>query len=162
MPLVDKLFDLKQYGFQPSDFGVARIPAGLQIRCWEAKNLDTYFPSDRVPELLSRRAEREQARQECERIVGDMDDVEKTEFLKGDKTTEKGAKKAMDTEDKPDVEMAAPPSTSDAVPSPAKSRGTRENSTASEYRARSVSPSKRGKELTPEEVSSYWSTLFPG
>lgn len=157
VPLITKLFDIKQYGFKPADFGVTRIPAGLQIRCWEAKDLNQYFPADKVAELAARRAEREQAREECERMLAAMDDAEKAEFLKGDKA-EKVEKKG-DTEDKPKVENAAAASTSSAVPSPAKSRATRGTSTASDSRARSTSPIKRGKKMTAEEVSHDGSSL---
>jgi hypothetical protein len=144
-PLVAQLFTMKQYGFQPSDFGVSRIPARLQIRCWEANDLDKHFPANRVPELEARRAEREQAREECERMLAGMDDAEKAEFLKNEKVDKK--------DDKPDSDAAGPStSASSDFKSPIKARSTRENSAASS-RARSASPSKRAKKLTPAEVS---------
>ncbi|BEI85303.1 hypothetical protein CcaverHIS002_0507040 [Cutaneotrichosporon cavernicola] len=140
-PLVTQLFTLKQYGFQSSDFGVSRIPARLQIRCWEANDLDKYFPAERVSELLARRAEREHAREECERLLAGMSDAEKSEFLKGEKPEKKDGKLDIDP---------AGQSTPSTFTGPAKDRTTCENSAAS-TRARSASPSKRSKKLTPAD-----------
>ncbi|GMK55693.1 hypothetical protein CspeluHIS016_0207490 [Cutaneotrichosporon spelunceum] len=140
-PLIAQLFTLKQYGFQPSDFGVSRIPARLQIRCWETNDLDKYFPAERVSELLARRTEREHAREECELMLADMDDAEKADFLKGEKVDKR--------DDKQDADRSGP-STSSVFASPTKARTTRENSAAS-TRARGGSPHTRAKKLTPAE-----------
>lgn len=81
-----QLFSLTQYGFTAADFGGgARFPAGLQIRVWEANDVNKYFPAENVAYVLDRRAERQRAREECIRLLAAMDDLEKHELFKGDK-----------------------------------------------------------------------------
>ncbi|KAL1406406.1 hypothetical protein Q8F55_008105 [Vanrija albida] len=85
-PLVPKLFKLTNYGFQPEDFGVtpSKFAVGLQIRCWEAKELDKYFPEDRLPELRARQQVRQQAREQCDRFIAPVDEAGRAEILKGE------------------------------------------------------------------------------
>lgn len=96
--LVPKLFAIHDYGFVSSDFSpstsTTKIPATLQIRCWEALEPEKYFTDEQITVLASRRAERVRMRAECVRLLGEMDDIEKLELLKGDKgeKREKGDK----------------------------------------------------------------------
>jgi hypothetical protein len=89
---VKQLFALKQYGFLGSDLNIAqsRLPASLQIRCWEANDVEKYFPDESVAKLLERRGERERARDECVRLAADLDDTEKHDLVKGDKVKDDG------------------------------------------------------------------------
>jgi len=92
--VIPKLFDIKDYGFISTDFvpassSSAKLPAGLQIQCWEAKELEIYFSKEQCETLMSRREERNRARAECLRLLEAMDDVEKMELLKGEKGEEK-------------------------------------------------------------------------
>lgn len=97
-PLISKLFTQSHYGLIPSDFpssssAPVKIPAALQIRRWEANEPLKYFPAEHHEVLSARKAEREKVRAECVRILGQLDDVEARELVKG----EKGEK-----EDRPD------------------------------------------------------------
>lgn len=85
-PLVTKLFKLTNYGFQPEDFGVtqSKFAVGLQIRCWEAKDLDKYFPADRLADLRSRQEVRQRAREQCDRFIATVDEAGRAEILKGE------------------------------------------------------------------------------
>ncbi|CAK9781242.1 hypothetical protein CC85DRAFT_286041 [Cutaneotrichosporon oleaginosum] len=141
-PLVEKLFSFKQYGFRPSDFSGLRVPTRMQIRCWEVNDLDKYFPADRVLELKARRAERERAREEVERMLASMDSIERNDWLRGEKEG-KEVKLLVAT-------PAAGPSTFPASTSGSLNRATRETS-ATSSRDRSASPSGRGKKLTSAE-----------
>lgn len=130
----------------PSDFGSSssKFPAGLQIRCWEATDLDKYFPADKVPDLIERRTERENARKACEAILEGLDDIERQELFKGDKATKDTTKEA---------DVVAIPSPVKGMPSPLKDRGrqSREGTAATDSSRRSASPTKKSK-MTPEEV----------
>ncbi|WVQ74587.1 hypothetical protein IAR50_004188 [Cryptococcus sp. DSM 104548] len=105
IPLTRKLFALRQYGFLPSDFPppTPRLPAHLQIRCWQVLDVPKYFPADQLESLQARQEERERAREECLRIVQGLDDVEKHELLgrKDDKDKETSAKVAPTPKEKP-------------------------------------------------------------
>ena len=97
-PLVSRLFTRRDYGFIPSDFSpssTVKVPATLQIRCWEANEPEKYLSGDQLDMLETRKAERTKAREECLRFLIEMDDVGKLDFIKGDKIdrTEKGDKK---------------------------------------------------------------------
>lgn len=151
-----KLFEFKQYGFLPSDFGVtaSKLPLGLQIRCWEVKDIASYFPADRVSDLLARRAVRERAREECVGLIAGMGDDEKAAILKGEKIVPKSVTetpKKVVPEEKIDVEMM-PASSPLTTACPSTSRKSREGTVCSEASRRSLSPSRVGKKLTAEEV----------
>ncbi|WWC68642.1 uncharacterized protein I206_102573 [Kwoniella pini CBS 10737] len=146
--LIPKLFALKQYGIVPADFSpstsTAKVPAALQIRCWEATDVAKHFSASQLEEVLARRREREQAREECERILNGLDDIEKLELIKGDKADKSQAK---------DVKEPERVAKADEVEqSPLISRRKSREGTANtvESRGRSASPTKKGK-LTPEE-----------
>ncbi|ODN76691.1 hypothetical protein L202_05326 [Cryptococcus amylolentus CBS 6039] len=104
-PLIRQLFALHQYGFLPSDFPPPppRLPAHLQIRCWQVVDLPKYFPSEQLELLRTRQEEREKAREECIGIMTSLDDVEKHELLgkKDDKDKETPAKVAAVPKEKP-------------------------------------------------------------
>ncbi len=87
LSLIPNLFTLKQYGFTSSDFpnATSKIPASLQIRCWEANDVEKYFPSDQVEIMLTRRKERESTREMIQSMLEGMDDIEKVELIKGEK-----------------------------------------------------------------------------
>lgn len=127
-PLVSKLFTQKHYGFTAADFNVAasRFPAGLQIRCWEANDLEKYFPADRIADLKARRLERERAREECEYMLFAMSDADKAALLEGKLEDAPGTKKTD-------------------------SRTSREATAATDSSRRSVSPSKKSRARTAEE-----------
>ena len=84
---------MHDYGLAPSDFGPSssssKVPAGLQIRCWEANQPEKYFTEEQCGMLSVRREERTRARAECLKLLDAMDDLEKLDFLKGDKVEEK-------------------------------------------------------------------------
>lgn len=97
------LFNAQDYGFQITDFSASssstsKLPVSLQIRCWEAKELEKYFSAEQCTELRARKEERTRARMECLRLLEGMDDVEKMELLKGDKGDDrmKAAKRTVD------------------------------------------------------------------
>ncbi|TYJ59222.1 hypothetical protein B9479_000211 [Cryptococcus floricola] len=104
-PLIRQLFALHQYGFLPSDFPPPppRLPAHLQIRCWQVVDLPKYFPSEQLELLQARQEEREKAREECIGIMTSLDDMEKHELLgkKDDKDKETPAKVAAVPKEKP-------------------------------------------------------------
>lgn len=157
--MVSKLFTLKQYGFLPTDFGIAasKLPAGLQIRCWEANNASQYFPEDQLAVLEARRSEREHAREECERLLAGLDEAGKTALLKGEKIAPKlvaelDSKPAEIAKEQEDIVMKTPLS-SPAKAGPSSARRSREGTACSDSSRRSVSPSKKGKVVSPEEVS---------
>ncbi len=84
------LFEQRHYGFLPTDFpssssSTQRVPASLQIKCWEVKDLAKWFSEPFLSGYQARRAEREAVRAEVERMLGDMDDIEKMDMVKGDK-----------------------------------------------------------------------------
>ncbi|WWC96983.1 hypothetical protein V866_003860 [Kwoniella sp. B9012] len=147
-PLIPKLFTLHQYGFLPSDFApsssTTKVPAALQIRCWEANDLQKHFPSDQLEELLIRRKAREQAREECVKILDGLDDIEKLELIKGDKVDKGSLKEAK--------EKVVVAKTEEVEESPRIARRKDREGTANtvESRGRSASPTKKGK-VTPEE-----------
>ncbi|KAK4683630.1 hypothetical protein P7C73_g6605, partial [Tremellales sp. Uapishka_1] len=158
-PLVQKLFTLRQFGFMASDYAPAsstKIPAALQIRSWEANDIDAYFPEDQREIVKSRRQEREAARLECLKMLERMDDVEKLELFKGDKG-DKGDKEKVKVEEKERTKMPevsnsiAIPLIEQSSPTVDMPRGSREGTanTAGSSR-RSMSPTKKGK-MTPEE-----------
>lgn len=129
LPLVPKLFTQKQYGFTAADFNVAasKFPAGLQIRCWEANDLEKYFPADRIDDLKARRIERERAREECEHMLFAMSDADKAALLEGKLDDAPGQKKQD-------------------------SRKSREATAATDSSRRSASPSKKPRvKLSDEE-----------
>lgn len=102
-PLIPKLFTQKNYGLLPSDFpstssSSIKIPAPLQIRRWEAIDPEKYFPAEHHPAIRARAAERERVRAECLRLLGELDDVEARDLIKGDKEekTDKKEKKRVD------------------------------------------------------------------
>nr|XP_019050366.1 hypothetical protein I302_00796 [Kwoniella bestiolae CBS 10118]OCF29296.1 hypothetical protein I302_00796 [Kwoniella bestiolae CBS 10118] len=144
-PLIPKLFTLHQYGFLPSDFSpsssTTKVPAALQIRCWEANDLQKYFPADQLEEIMRRRKEREAARQECLRILHGLDDIEKLELIKGDKADKSSVKEVKDKA-----------KTEEVAASPRIGRRQEREGTANtvESRGRSTSPTKKSK-MTPEE-----------
>ncbi|OCF43387.1 hypothetical protein I317_02827 [Kwoniella heveanensis CBS 569] len=149
--LIPKIFTLKQYGFVASDFSpsssTTKVPAALQIRCWEVTDMQKYLPSDQLESLLGRRTERENARKECLKILDGLDDVEKLELIKGDKG-EKAEKPAKEPKEK-----AIKSEKADQVEeSPRVSRRKDREGTANtvESRGRSASPVKKSK-MTPEE-----------
>ncbi|WWD16524.1 hypothetical protein CI109_100951 [Kwoniella shandongensis] len=173
-PLIPRLFTLRQYGFTPSDFSPSasssstKIPAALQIRCWEANDLQKYYPAEQEEVLLARRQEREQARERCLQILDGLDDIEKLELVKGDKLdkgekavkTEKAekAEKAVKVEkvDKSEtgtpVKEAKQRKTKDTDESPRAEgrRKSREGTANTVDSRRSASPTKKAK-MTPEE-----------
>jgi hypothetical protein len=89
-PLIPKLFTLTHYGLQPGDFPSSstssnvRIPAGLQIRRWEATEPEKYIPSEHLDAVNTRKAERVRVREECVKILKEMDVIEAHELVKGD------------------------------------------------------------------------------
>jgi len=89
-PLIPKLFTLTHYGLLPGDFPSSstssniKIPAGLQIRRWEAIEPEKYIPAEHLDAATSRKAERVRVREECVRILKEMDDIEAYELVKGD------------------------------------------------------------------------------
>lgn len=117
-----KLFTLKHYGFTSADFNIAasKLPAGLQIRCWEANDLEKYFPADRIADLKARRAVRERAREDCELMLFGKSDDEKAALLEGK------------------VDHISGGSGRDA-------RASREASVATDSTRRSISPSRKLK-----------------
>ncbi|WVR03828.1 hypothetical protein IAU60_000824 [Kwoniella sp. DSM 27419] len=168
MALIPKLFTMAQYGFLPSDFTPSssslKVPAALQIRCWEANDIQKYSAPDQVEELLARRRERELARTECLRILESLDDVEKLELVKGDKpergdkaikekpTKESKEKLVKGTTEKPNKDKilnAVKPDAEERSPFAGR-RNDREGTATTVDSRRSASPVKRNK-LTPEE-----------
>lgn len=106
--LIPRLFTLKQYGFLACDFpstsgGPRKFPAGLQIRCWEARDPERYFTLEQREVVLERQKEREAARSEVLAILKTMDDVEILELLKTDKADkdDKAVKERVKKEKKP-------------------------------------------------------------
>ena len=97
-PLIPKLFTLVHYGLLPGDFPSSstssnvKIPAGLQIRRWEAVEPEKYFPSEHLDAVNARKAERSRVREECVRILKDMDDIEAYDLVKGEKEDKKERK----------------------------------------------------------------------
>ena len=86
--------------FPSSSSAPVKIPAGLQIRRWEANESLKYFPAEHHEVLSARKAEREKVRSECIRILGQLDDVEAKEMIKGDKgEKEDKSDKAIKKED---------------------------------------------------------------
>lgn len=89
-PLIPKLFKLTHYGLLPGDFPSSstssniKIPASLQIRRWEAIELERYIPAEHLDAANSRKAERVRVREECVRILKEMDDIEAYDLVKGD------------------------------------------------------------------------------
>ena len=89
-PLIPKLFTLTHYGLLPGDFPSSstssniKIPSGLQIRRWEAIEPEKYIPAEHLDAATSRKAERVRVREECVRILKEMDDIEAYELVKGD------------------------------------------------------------------------------
>jgi hypothetical protein len=89
-PLISKLFNLTHYGLLPGDFPSSstssnvKIPASLQIRRWEAIEPEKYIPAEHLDAVNSRKAERVRVREECVRILKEMDDVEAHDLVKGD------------------------------------------------------------------------------
>ncbi|WWC87861.1 uncharacterized protein L201_002758 [Kwoniella dendrophila CBS 6074] len=146
-PLIPKLFSLTQYGFLPSDFSpstsTTKIPAALQIRCWEANDIQKYFSSDQLEGILARKKEREQAREECLRILNGLDDIERLELIKGDKVDKNQTKEVKEKPAKVEEVVEE---------SPRLGRRKSREGTANtvESRGRSASPNKKSK-LTPEE-----------
>ncbi|WRT65688.1 uncharacterized protein IL334_002633 [Kwoniella shivajii] len=149
IPLIPKLFTLKQYGFLPSDFSpstsTVKIPAALQIRSWEANDLEQHFPADQIDELITRTRMREQAREDCLRILDGLDDIEKIELIKGDKDKGKDVKEVKEIKDKVVKEDLVPESP--RVDSRKSREGTANTVDSSR---RSASPTKKTK-MTPEE-----------
>ncbi|WVQ93405.1 hypothetical protein IAU59_000475 [Kwoniella sp. CBS 9459] len=149
--LIPKLFTLKQYGFIASDFSpsssTTKVPAALQIRCWEVTDMQKYLPSDQLDSLLNRQKERDQAREACLKILDGLDDIEKLELIKGDKS-EKGEKPAKEPKEKAVKSEKA----EEVEDSPRISRRKDREDTANtvESRGRSASPTKKSK-MTPEE-----------
>nr|XP_018264705.1 uncharacterized protein I303_02882 [Kwoniella dejecticola CBS 10117]OBR86863.1 hypothetical protein I303_02882 [Kwoniella dejecticola CBS 10117] len=112
-PLITRFFTMKHYGFVPSDFSpstsTVKIPAALQIRCWEANDVEQHFPAGQTEEIVTRRKEREQAREDCLRILTGLDDIEKLELIKGekvDKTQTKEVKEKASKIEEPEEEAA--------------------------------------------------------
>jgi hypothetical protein len=97
-PLIPKLFTLTHYGLLPGDFPSSstssntKIPAGLQIRRWEANEPEKYFPTEHLDAVNARKAERLRVREECVRILRNMDDIEAHDLVKGDKEDKKEKK----------------------------------------------------------------------
>jgi hypothetical protein len=93
--LIPRLFAIQDHGFLPGDFplssssSAAKLPAGLQLRCWEARDPENYFSAEQCAVYRTRKVERERARAECLRLLDAMDDVEKLELLQGEKGDEK-------------------------------------------------------------------------
>ncbi|WVO13288.1 hypothetical protein L204_100901 [Cryptococcus depauperatus] len=88
--MAGQLFSFCQYGFVPTDFNfINKIPVALQIRRWEVKNLERWFPSDQQETLRMRRLEREKARQDCLEILNGLDDAEKYQLVTGKEAKEK-------------------------------------------------------------------------
>lgn len=127
-PLVSKLFTQKQYGFTGADFNVAasKFPAGLQIRCWEANDIEKHFPADRIADLKARRVERERAREECEHMLFAMSDADKAALLEGKLDDVPGQKKQ-------------------------ESRVSRETTAGTDSSRRSASPTKKAKNKISDE-----------
>ena len=81
---------MTHYGLLPGDFPSSstssntKIPAGLQIRRWEAIEPEKYIPSEHLDAVNSRRAERVRVREECVRLLKAMDDIEAHDLVKGD------------------------------------------------------------------------------
>ncbi|KAK8861567.1 hypothetical protein IAR55_002389 [Kwoniella newhampshirensis] len=170
-PIIPKLFTLRQYGFIPSDFtpstssSSTKIPSALQIRCWEANDLEKFYAIDQVDTLLARRREREVARERCVQILRGLDDIEKLELVKGDKL-DKGEK--VEKPDRPEkiakvdrvetVESGTPSKdvkqrkTKEIEESPRADgrRKSREGTANTVDSRRSASPTKKAK-MTPEE-----------
>ena len=92
--VIRQLFTVHDYGLCPTDFPSsssmsARIPAALQIRCWEANEPERYFSEEECAVLNARRKDRALVRMECEKLLEQMDDLEKMELLQGEKVDEK-------------------------------------------------------------------------
>ncbi|WVF65764.1 hypothetical protein IAT40_000498 [Kwoniella sp. CBS 6097] len=149
--LLPKLFTLKQYGFIPSDFSpsssTTKLPAALQIRCWEVNDMQKYLPSEQLDAYLKRQKDRENARAEYVKILDGLDDIEKLELIKGDKN-DKGEKPAKEPKEK----VVKSEKAEEAEESPRVGRRKDREGTANtiESRGRSASPTKKSK-LTPEE-----------
>lgn len=81
---------MTQYGLLPGDFPSSstssniKIPAGLQIRRWEAIDAGKYIPSEYLDAVHARKAERARVREECVRLLKEMDDVEAHDLVKVD------------------------------------------------------------------------------
>ena len=91
---VSELFDVHDYGLIPADFSASgssllKVPAGLQIRCWEAKEPERYLSAEHCAMLRARKEERERARLDCLRLLDGLNSMEKMDLLKGDKVEEK-------------------------------------------------------------------------
>lgn len=85
--VIPKLFTQVDYGFLPSDFGpTVKVPAAFQIRCWEVKEPAKYLTPEQCEAVAKRKAERQQIRRECVKILKQMDDTEKLDLLKGEKS----------------------------------------------------------------------------
>jgi hypothetical protein len=105
LSLIPKIFSLQSYGFLPSDFPsssttTVKIPAALQIRRWEAIEPEKWFTPEQCVTLEQRKTERQAARTECLRILGEMDDVEKWELLKGE---------SKESKEKPEIKVDVSP-----------------------------------------------------
>jgi hypothetical protein len=89
---------LVHYGLLPGDFPSSstssniKIPAGLQIRRWEAVEPEKHFPSEHLDAVNARKAERSRVREECVKILKDMDDIEAYDLVKGEKEDKKERK----------------------------------------------------------------------
>jgi hypothetical protein len=94
--VIPLLFDVTDFGLLSTDFPPSandvKLPVGLQLRCWEAKDLDQYYTPEECGIWHARVEERKRVREECLRILEGLDDVEKVELLRGDKGEDKMSK----------------------------------------------------------------------
>ena len=180
--IISKLFVQRDYGVIPSDLGSssAKVPVGLQYKCWEALLPDSYFSVDTCQVLAQRKLEREEARNEVVRLLSSMSHAEMLEWIKADKADKAEAKEDKADKDKVKVEKPkkvkepkepkAPKEPNAVVSkivtpkkepikersatseaSPRTGRASREGTANTVDSRRSASPVKKSK-MTPEEV----------
>ena len=150
--IIPKLFSFTNYGFRLEDFPSSsskKLPVALQIPRWEVTDLAAHFPAEQLDALRTRQTVRRRAREECIRILADMDDVERIEVLKGDK----GDREKPTAREKSNAgdELSLPPQSSQPEPVEREDtpRSRREGTAATSTSRRSVSPQR--KKLSSEE-----------